>query len=73
MIAFTVNDMTCGHCVGTVTRAIEAVDPGARVTVDLAAHRVVIEPRATGAEALVAAITEAGYTPVAVAPATPGA
>jgi copper chaperone len=67
MIAFTVNDMTCGHCVSTITRAIAAVDAGARVTVDLAAHRVAIEPQAANAEALGAAIAEAGYTPVAVA------
>jgi copper chaperone len=73
MIAFTVNDMTCGHCVGTITRAIAAVDEGAKVTVDLAAHRVAIEPRAASAEALGEAIADAGYTPVPVASAAPGA
>jgi copper chaperone len=66
MIAFTVNDMTCGHCVSTVTRAITAVDAGARVTIDLPTHRVSIEPRSAGAATLAEAITEAGYTPVAV-------
>ena len=68
MIAFTVNDMTCGHCAGTITRAIAAVDEGARVTVDLATHRVAIEPQAASAAILEEAIAEAGYTPVAVVP-----
>lgn len=67
MIAFTVNDMTCGHCAGTITRAIAAVDEGARVTVDLATHRVAIEPHTADPQALGAAIAEAGYTPVALA------
>lgn len=67
MIAFTVNDMTCGHCVSTITRAIAAVDANARVTVDLAAHRVAIEPHAADAAAFGEAIAEAGYTPVALA------
>ena len=66
MIAFTVNDMTCGHCVSTVTRAITDADASARVTVDLPAHRVLIDPHAASAAALAAAITEAGYTPVAL-------
>lgn len=69
MISFTVPDMTCGHCVATLTRALKATDPGARVDIDLVAHRVTIEPAAAGAEALRAAIAEAGYTPVQAAAA----
>ncbi len=67
MIAFTVNDMTCGHCVGAITQAIAAADRGARVTVDLAAHRVDVEPQAASAATIQEAIAEAGYTPVALA------
>ena len=44
MIAFQVNDMTCGHCVSTITKAVRAVDKGASVEVDLARHRVTIDP-----------------------------
>ena len=66
MIAFTVNDMTCGHCVSTVARAITEADAGARVTVDLPAHRVLIDPHTASASVLAEAITEAGYTPVAL-------
>lgn len=57
---FTVNDMTCDHCVGTVTRALEDALPGAQVSVDLAAHKVTFTGDLKAGEA---AIREAGYTP----------
>ena len=63
MIAFEVNDMSCGHCVSTITKAVQALDPGARLRIDLATHRVEIEPAASNAQALSDAIKEAGYTP----------
>jgi copper chaperone len=66
MITFEVNDMTCGHCVSTITRALKATDPNARVAVDLATHRVQVEPASTDADELADAIKEAGYTPVQV-------
>jgi copper chaperone len=64
MIAFEVSDMTCGHCVSTVTKAVQAADRDATVRIDLAAHRVEIEPQAASAAALEQAIRGAGYTPV---------
>lgn len=64
MIAFEVNDMTCGHCVSTLTKALKAADPQAKVQIDLARHRVEIEPGEADAQALGEAIQEAGYTPV---------
>jgi copper chaperone len=64
MISFQVNDMTCGHCVSTVTRALKAVDKDAKVQIDLATHRVQVEPASADAEELAEAIKEAGYTPV---------
>ena len=33
MLAFEVNDMTCGHCVATITEAVKALDPDGRVRV----------------------------------------
>lgn len=63
MIAFDVKDMSCGHCVSTITRAIKAADPAARVRIDLAAQRVEVEPGDEDAEGLREAIAEAGYTP----------
>jgi copper chaperone len=65
MIVFQVNDMTCGHCAGVITKAVRDTDPAARVEIDLAAHRVTIEPGQADAAALREAIEEAGYTPEA--------
>ena len=66
MIAFQVNDMTCQHCVGTITKAIAAVDTGARVHVDLALHRVEVDSARSEAPVLAQAIEAAGYSPVRV-------
>ena len=62
MIEFNVDDMTCGHCASTITRAVKDVDPASRCEIDLAGHKVRIES-SHGAEAFRAAIEEAGYTP----------
>lgn len=69
MIAFEVQDMSCGHCVGAITQALKAADPGAQVEIDLATHRVKIQPAVADESALAEAIREAGYTPQAL-PAT---
>ncbi|MFT3956058.1 MAG: heavy-metal-associated domain-containing protein [Piscinibacter sp.] len=66
MQAFRVDDMSCGHCVSTITRALKAADRNARVTIDLAQRLVVVEPTEADARELSDAITEAGYTPVPV-------
>ncbi len=39
---FNVPDMTCGHCVATITRAVKAVDPAAAVKADLAGKTVTV-------------------------------
>ena len=64
MITFEVNDMTCNHCAGTITKAVQSVDHAAKVDIDLARHLVSIAPASADAGALKAAITDAGYTPV---------
>lgn len=66
MISFQVSDMTCGHCVSTITKAVKAADPGARVEIDLAHHLVKVEPAEGEAQEIADAITEAGYTPMAI-------
>ena len=66
MISFQVNDMSCGHCVGAITKALQSVDAAAKVRFDLAAHRVHIEPGEADAAALSAAIEQAGYTPIRI-------
>ena len=70
MVTFEVNDMTCGHCVSAITKAVRFADPGAKVQVDLATHRVQIEPTGSRADVLGDAIKVAGYTPVTVTGAT---
>ena len=64
MISFQVNDMTCGHCVSSITMALKDVDATAKVQFDLATHRVDIEPGEANAAQLCDAIQEAGYTPL---------
>ena len=63
MLTFKVNDMTCGHCVSNITKAIQGVDRAARVTIDLTQHLVTVEPTEADASDLSDAITQAGYTP----------
>jgi len=57
---FNVPDMTCGHCVATITRAVKAVDPAAEVKADLAAKTVAVESAAPAA-AMATALDQAGY------------
>ena len=74
MTTFHVEDMTCGHCVRTITEAVEAVDGIAKVTVDMPRHLVLVEHTLADVGTLQRAIAEAGYTPVlvqAAADATP--
>ena len=63
MIAFEVKDMTCGHCVAAITQAVQSVDAGARVQIDLPTHRVEISSTAADIATLREAIRDAGYTP----------
>ena len=65
MQQFKVSGMSCGHCVRAVTQAIQALDPVARVEVDLAAQLVRVES-SLEVERIEAAIAEEGYE---VAPA----
>lgn len=60
MQVFTVQGMTCGHCVRSVTQAIQAKDPAASVRVDLASKEVGVES-ALSADQVISAIREEGY------------
>jgi copper chaperone len=66
MLAFRVDDMTCGHCASTMSKAVRAIDADARVEIDLARQLVRIDPTNKGSGDLSKAIAEAGYTPVQV-------
>jgi copper chaperone len=63
-ISFRVEDMTCGHCAGTIKQAIEGKIPGVFVTADPASKLVSVEGSADAA-AISSAIAAAGYTPSA--------
>lgn len=69
MFAFEVNDMTCGHCVSMITKAVKQADKDADVTVDLATKRVQIESQSADEADFKDAIQEAGYTPIPVSTA----
>ena len=62
---FNVPDMTCGHCVATVTKAVKALDPAAEVKADLAAKTVTVET-AVPAAAVAKALDQAGYANTAL-------
>jgi copper chaperone len=60
MFEFQVEGMRCGGCAASVKKAVQAVDPAATVSVDVASRRVQVESEADK-EALAAAIRTAGY------------
>lgn len=63
MIAFQVNDMTCGHCASVITKALKDVDSASKVTIDLQHHMVTVIPAEATIEEIRDAIIDAGYTP----------
>ncbi|MFT7057940.1 MAG: copper chaperone [Pseudorhodobacter sp.] len=65
MMMLNIPDMSCGHCKAAVEAAIAAVDPAAKVAVDLVSRQAQVETGAT-AEALIAALGQVGF-PTALA------
>lgn len=63
MITFRIEDMTCGHCAGRISRAIAEVDRTARVEIDIPARSIRVYGIASEAE-LKEAIRGAGYKAV---------
>lgn len=62
MITLTINDMTCGGCVASITRVVKSLDPTATLEAEVAARRVSINTPLDTAT-VVAAISNAGYHP----------
>ena len=58
--SFQVQGMTCGHCVRSVTAAVQSVDPAAEVQVDLGSGRVQVQTEGDRAR-IAQAIAEEGY------------
>ncbi|MBD2746087.1 heavy-metal-associated domain-containing protein [Microvirga sp. BT688] len=63
-LTLRVEDMTCGHCAGTIKKAIETGLPGTRVEADPASKLVSVRG-STDLTSIKALVTEAGYTPTA--------
>lgn len=59
-LELTLPDMTCGHCVKSVTATVQKLDPTATVQTDLATHQVRIDTT-LAADAVKAALAEEGY------------
>ena len=68
MYELTVEGMSCQHCVGRVTKSVQAVDADAKVAIDLDKASVRIDSQAD-LDRIVAAIDGAGYPVTARAPA----
>ena len=59
---FTVDGMTCGHCVASVTEELTGLDGVTGVEVDLGTGRVVLtSDAAVDAADIARAVDEAGY------------
>ena len=64
MHQFTVSDMTCGHCAGTIAKAVKSEDPTATIDISLR-ERVIKVGSQLSREEIARVIAEAGYTPTA--------
>lgn len=65
MTEFNVPDMSCGHCVGAITKAVQALDPQAQVRADLEAKRVSVVSMLP-IETVLRLLDEAGYPATAI-------
>lgn len=62
VMQFHLDNMTCGGCARTVTRAIQSLDPEASIVTDPATRFVEIQTTAAK-EKIVGALCEAGFSP----------
>lgn len=60
MYEYDIPDMSCGHCVSAVEKAIRAADPHASADVDLMKRRAIVTST-VDPQSIAAAIDEAGY------------
>lgn len=60
MYQLMVEGMSCGHCIASVTQAVQSLDAGAQVDVELATQTVRVQTQAP-LEAVRQAVDEAGF------------
>ena len=58
---YTVEGMTCGHCVVSVREEVSGVEGVTAVDVDLASGRLTVSGDGVDDDAIAAAVSEAGY------------
>jgi copper chaperone len=61
MDTFHIPDMSCGHCLATVEKAIHTLDPEAQIDFDMEARRIELDSRATAADVR-SVLAAAGYS-----------
>jgi copper chaperone CopZ len=61
---YSVEGMTCGHCISSITGEVSKVPGVSEVAVDLAAKTVTVTAAERDDDAVRAAVDEAGYTVV---------
>ena len=57
---FSIPDMSCGHCAGVITKAVQQLDADAMISIDLPAKKVTIET-VHDRQTVASALAEAGY------------
>ncbi|MBA3323992.1 MAG: heavy-metal-associated domain-containing protein [Rhodobacteraceae bacterium] len=62
MYRFQVPNMTCGGCAKSVTKAVQSIDPQAKVDIDLPTKCINVESGADES-AVVAVLEDVGYPP----------
>jgi copper chaperone len=67
MYELQVEGMSCGGCVRSVTKSVQAIDGNAKIDVDLASKKVRVETEAS-LDAVKSAISDAGYDVTAGGP-----
>ena len=71
--SYTVEGMTCGHCVRAVREEVSRVTGVSALDVDLESGRLTVRGDGISDEAVKDAVAEAGYRVAAVSGATQGA
>jgi copper chaperone len=61
----TIPDMSCGHCSASISRAVQALDPGARLSFDMQARRAQVQTSLPEAQ-VIAALEDIGFSAAAV-------
>lgn len=61
MVEFSIPEMTCNHCVQTITRAVSAVDKTAKLTFDVPRHRLQVASK-RDSDTIKTVIVAAGYS-----------